>query len=312
MNFKIFTPSDTDFSLSDGKNVLALGTFDGVHIAHRALLESAVEFKKAIGATRVGAWCFSDTPASFFKKDTAPLLTPLDERISLLLSTGLDFVAVGDFADFCTMKAEDFVTDVLVSKLGCVGTVCGFNHRFGMGAKGDSELLKALLGSDKVLLKDEIKYDGVTVSSSVIRALISSGEIDRANSMLGRPYSVRSKVISGKQLGRKLQFPTANILFPTSSVPPKSGIYATVCRIGNEEFMGVSNVGVRPTITDGSDSHEFNCETYIIDFSRDIYGEDITVEFHKFIRDERHFTSVDELKAQIAKDTQAAIEYFSK
>ena len=311
MNFKIFTPSDNEISLSDGKNVLALGTFDGVHIAHRALLESAVEFKRTVGAAKVGAWCFSDTPASFFKKESSPLLTSLDERISLLLTTGLDFVAVGDFADFCTMRAEDFINDVLISELNCVGAVCGFNHRFGIGAAGDSKLLKDMLGSDKVLLKDEIKYDGTTVSSSAIRALISSGEIEKANCMLGRPYSVRAKVVKGKQLGRKLQFPTANIFFPSSTIPPKSGIYATVCQIDGERYIGVSNVGIRPTITDGTDAHAFNCETYIVDFSGDLYDRDLTVEFHKYIRDEMQFSSLDELKAQISKDTETALAYFN-
>ena len=129
--------------------------------------------------------------------------------------------------------------------------------------------------------------------------------------MLGRPYSLTAPVVTGKQLGRTMKFPTANQYFPTDSLPPKKGIYATVCHVGDKSYYGVSNVGVRPSITDGTDSHSFNCETYIIDFSGDIYGEYITVEFHKYLREEMRFSSLDELKAQISKDTVAALSYFN-
>ena len=311
MKFKIFTPDGSDFSLSEGKNVLALGTFDGVHIAHKALLSRAIELKNKLGASGVGAWCFSDAPASYLKKKNIPLLTTLTEKVSIMLDSGLDFIAVGDFADYCQMLASDFVSDVLISELNCVGAVCGFNHRFGYGGLGDSRLIEEILGKDRVITVNEIKCDGETVSSSTIRALITSGNIEAANKMLGRAYSVTSTVISGKQLGRQMSFPTANILFHANTLPPKSGIYATICRVGGEKYLGVSNVGTRPTITDGSDSHVFNCETYIIGFSGNIYGCDLTVEFHKHIRDEMKFSSVDELRSQIQKDTNTAIEYFS-
>lgn len=312
MKFEIFTPSDKEYLPSDGKNVLALGTFDGVHTAHKALFTRALELKDKLGADGVGAWCFSDAPASYFKKENIPLITPLQERVSLMLDSGLDFVAVGDFADFCSMSAEKFVSDTLISELNCIGAVCGFNHRFGFGGRGDGTLLQKIFGSCNTSLVAEIKCCGETVSSSAIRAHIASGEIETANRMLGRPYSVTAKVVAGKQLGRKIQFPTANIIFPDRALPPKNGIYATVCHVGGKEYIGVSNVGIRPTITDGTDFHAFNCETYIIGFSGNIYGQDLTVEFHKYLRDETKFSSVEDLRSQIEKDTNTAIEYFSK
>ena len=310
MDFEIITPFGKTDRLSEGNTVLALGTFDGVHIAHRALFSRAKELKEKLGGALAGAWCFSDAPASYLKKESTPLLTPLDEKISLMLNSGLDFVAVGRFENFCNMEAEDFVKDILISRLGCTAAVCGFNHRFGRGASGDPMLLAKLLGGDRVVTVDEIKYRGTSVSSSAIRRLITSGEIEDANAMLGRPYSLSAPVVEGKKLGRRLNFPTANQFFPKLTLPPKSGIYATVCIIDGKRYVGVSNVGIRPTITDGTDSHVFNCETYIVDFDGDIYGQSLTVEFHKRLRDEMRFPSVDELRSQIKKDTSAAINYF--
>ncbi len=311
MIIKIYTRFGETDTLPTVKNVLALGTFDGVHIAHKALFSHALKLKNSLELDGAGAWCFSDTPAAYFKKENLSLLTTLDEKISLMLASGLDFVAVGNFSDFCALSADLFVSEVLIEKLGCSAAVCGFNHRFGKGASGDSLLLESMLGKNNVITVDKICVENETVSSTAIRNLISSGQIEKANLMLGRPYSVTAPVVSGKRLGRTLNFPTANQYFPKDSLPPKNGIYATVCHIGNKSYYGVSNVGIRPTITDGTDSHSFNCETHIIDFSGDIYGEIITVEFHKYLREEMRFSSLDELKAQISKDTVAALSCFN-
>ena len=307
---RIYTSQGEIDSPPRGSCALALGTFDGVHIAHSRLLESAKELKAAKGCQSAGAWCFSSPPSAILNNDLTPQLTSTEEKIALILDCGIDFVAVADFTDFKDMSAEDFVGHVLMDYLGCVCAVCGFNHRFGAGGRGDAGLLESLLGHGNLVSVSEVTCFGETVSSTAIREHISLGNIEIANAMLGRPFSLTAKVVEGKHLGRRLQFPTANMLFPKGAVIPHLGIYATVCRVGGKSYIGVSNVGVRPTVTDGSDSHSVNCETYIVDFSGDIYGSEITVEFHKYLRREQKFDSLDSLKAQIERDKLAAIEFF--
>ena len=290
---------------------MALGTFDGVHVAHARLLERAVGLCHDCGAELCGAWCFSESPAGVLGGFDVPMICTLDERIKIMLGAGLDFVAVGSFADFCSMSAEDFVCDVLQNQLGCVATVCGFNHRFGHLGLGDHALLERFFGKEKAISLDEVTLCGETVSSSAIRRHLSEGDIYMANAMLGRHFSLTAEVLSGKKLGRKLGFPTVNQQFPQNSVKPAHGIYATVCTTEDgRRYMGVSNVGNRPTITDGSDSHVFNCETYIIDFDGDLYGTNLTVEFCAYLREEKKFDSMDELAATIDNDRKNALEYF--
>ncbi len=296
-----------------GKCVLALGTFDGVHIAHQRLIEEAIELKSRLSADSVGAWCFSDSPLSYLTGKSIPVLSNTEDKVNTMLSLGLDTVAVGEFKDFCNMSAEDFVGEVLKKRLNCVGVVCGFNHRFGKMGRGNAELLKRAFGDDAVVVVPEMKLDGETVSSSAIREHIQSGDIEKANSLLGRPFSFKSKVVCGKKLGRCLGFPTANQFFPEGIAVPKRGIYATLCITAKgEKYYGVSNVGVRPTIVDGSDTHKSNCETYIHGFSGDIYGELLTVSFCKYLRPEKKFDTVESLKEQIAVDLACALEYFQK
>lgn len=309
--FKIFTSNGEVSALPHAKNVLALGTFDGVHAAHAALLSCAKDLKRELGDVGAGVWCFSDSPAASIIGEKIPQLLSLEDKVDLMLETGIDFVAVADFSDYRDTLPQDFVTEVLIANLGCVGAVCGFNHRFGQGGRGDSELLKGLLGQNSVIVVDPITYNGETVSSTAIREHISNGNIATANKMLSRAYALKAEVVKGKKLGRKLNFPTANQYFPKNSVVPKYGIYATRCIIDGNSYVGVSNVGIRPTITDGSDSHRANCETYILDFADDLYGKEITVEFHEYLREERKFDSVDALREQIGRDREASFAYFA-
>ena len=307
---KIFTKSSQEMPLPLKNSIIALGTFDGVHVAHRSLLQSAIELAKQTGADTVGAWCFSAPPASFIFKTKVPMLTSLEEKVDMMLSLGLDFVAVGDFQDFCTVSAESFIDEVLKDKLGCVGAVCGYNHRFGHKGLGTPALLAEAFGNDRVIALPEIKLDGVTVSSTAIRAYVEGGRITEANGMLGRPFSLTAEIIGGKRLGREWGFPTANQLFHTDSVRLKNGIYATSCTIDGKRYIAVSNGGVRPTISDDADPHTLNCETYIHGFSGDLYGQNLTVEFYKLLREEQKFDSHDALKEQIGKDIDASVRYF--
>ncbi|MBQ4091312.1 MAG: riboflavin biosynthesis protein RibF [Clostridia bacterium] len=296
----------------EGKRVtLALGTFDGVHIAHRALLDCAIEQKHKLSASLAGAFCFAESPISVLRGIHVPTISTREEKLRLMFEAGLDFVAIADFAEFRDVSAEQFVKETLCRDLSCVGAVCGFNHRFGKGGAGDSSLLSSILGEENVITYPEVKLGGETVSSTAIRAHLAAGELDIANKMLGRPFSLSAPVLAGKKLGRTIGCPTTNQLFPGGSVNLCRGIYATLCYTeGGSVYVGASNVGVRPTIDGALDDHSFNCETLIADFSGDLYGQNLTLEFHKYLRPECKFGSLDELSAAIRNDLVCACEYF--
>ena len=311
MGYKIFWHNNLECDISNHKSILALGTFDGVHIAHKKLIDEAVSLKSRVGASLVGVWCFSQSPAGFFKGVTVPALTPPEQKIKILLDLGADFVAVGDFASFCKMNADNFISDVLISRFNCIGTVCGFNHKFGYKGLGDTNLLKERFGDTRVVSVDEIKMFGQTVSSTAIRSALMDGDPIKAGEMLGRKFALEAPVVHGKQLGRELEFPTANQYFTGDLIVPKHGIYATLCTLENgEKYIGVSNVGVRPTISDEIDSHIANCETYICNFSGDLYGQTLKVEFCAYLREEKRFSSIEELRSAINADKEAALNFF--
>ena len=286
------------------QEVLALGTFDGVHIAHRRLLSDAKVLKDKLHADLVGAWCFEESPAAILKGEKQDLITQKAEKISLLLASGLDFVAMGHFTDFKDLSAEDFINEILKKRLGCIGTVTGYDHRFGHKGLGGSEMLAGSFGKDKTVTVPEIRLDGETVGSSTIRRYLIAGEIEKANLMLGREFSIKSKITEGKKLGRKLGFPTANQTFPDNTVPLRRGVYSTLCSFGDgKDYMGVTDVGTRPSIKEGDD-HALNCETHIINFSEDIYGKEMTLKFCKFLREETKFSSLGELTDAIKNDIE--------
>ncbi len=304
--------ADTDGTLDGKSSVLALGTFDGVHIAHQKLLSEAKTLKEKIGASLVGAWCFEESPAAILKGEDQILITQKEDKISLLLGSGLDFVAMGHFSDFKDLSAEDFISEILQKELGCIATVTGYDHRFGHKGLGTPVMLESFFGKENTATVPEIKLDGETVGSSAIRRHLLAGEIEKANSMLGREFAVKSEITEGKKLGRKLGFPTANQPFPDNTAPLRRGVYATLCSFGDgKEYMGVTNVGTRPSIKEGDD-HALNCETYIIDFSGDIYGKEMTLKFCAFLREETRFSSLDELTEAIKKNAEQVLGLFSE
>lgn len=299
-------------TLDSKSTVIALGTFDGVHVAHRRLIEEACSLKSRVRADLVGVWCFEESPSSIIHGTPGPLLTTQQERIRLLTEGGADFVVMGSFRELRNTPALDFINEILVARLGCVATVCGFNHKFGQSGTGNSLLLEEFFGKDNTVTVSEIKVRGETVSSSAIREHLMQGEIDIAREMLGRPIAFTAPVSEGKKLGRRIGFPTANQIFPKNFVQLKNGVYSTRCIFPDGEcFMGVSNVGIRPSIELGDD-HKINCETYIIDFSNEVYGKDLKIEFHKYLREEKKFSSLEELSRAIENDRENTVKYFSE
>lgn len=309
--FYIVTKEGRGSSLPFGSCVAALGTFDGVHTAHQSILREAIALKARLGAEKVGAWCFSELPANLLSGKKTPMLCSLEEKIKRILDVGVDFVAVGDFARLSNVSAEDFIDKILIDELHCVGAVCGFNHRFGRGGLGSSELLRDRFGEDVVSTLPEVTMFGETVSSTAIRNHIANGELQKALQILGQPILLKARVIGGKHLGHTIGFPTANQLFPEDIITPARGIYATLCFTEDgKRHIGVSNVGIRPTITDGSDDHVVNCETYICNFNENIYGKMLKVSFCHYLREEKKFNSIKDLCDQIAKDARDAVDIF--
>jgi riboflavin kinase/FMN adenylyltransferase len=299
--------------------VLCLGNFDGVHLAHAALIRRGRELAHAIRARRdglgdpetiCGVFCFFHPSGDYFlPPDTLPThLTTLKERIEAIRNLGVDAVWLCNFPTVKDLAPTDFLK-LLQTDCHAVGAVCGYNHRFGKQAAGSPALLENFFGAESVAVLPAMEMDGIPVSSTRIRTCLYAGDVETAQRLLGRPYSLESRVLHGKSLGHIWGFPTANQNFPADRIIPAHGVYAVTCYTPKGVYPGVANVGLRPTVEYHARLRRVNCETHIIGFSGDIYDQIIRVEFRKFLRPERRFDSVDDLKAAIRRDTEAADAY---
>lgn len=295
---------DNDMSLS-----CAVGNFDGVHKGHMALLQKAAEKN---GCTHSAVWTFASHPRVCMGDENFSALTTTEQKLALFADAGIELAILEDFPAVKDMSPEDFAVKLLYGRC-CVRTaVCGYNFRFGKNAAGTPALLSkefSRLGAD-VITVDAVKTaEGEIISSSTIRTLIEGGNIEKANEMLGREFAVSLPVSEGHKLGRTLGLPTINQVFPFGCVIPRHGVYAAKCNIKGKEYIAVANVGVRPTVTENTEN--INCETHIIGFSGDLYGELVSVRLYRFLRDEKKFPSVAELKSAITADILKTGELFS-
>ena len=278
--------------------VLALGFFDGVHRGHRQLLEAAICEARALGV-RSGVFTFADNAASPYKSRAR--LGESDERLRLLAECGVDDIYLADFAEIASTTPEDFVKKTLQERLCVKSAVCGFNFRFGKDAIGDASLLRRLMkaaGGDAIVLPP-VFFKESPISSSAIRTALEEGDIESANAMLGRIFSINFPVLHGKCLGRSIGAPTINQYFPNGFILPAYGVYHCECLVDGILYPAVTNVGVRPTVVDND---AVSCETHIIGYRGWLYGKRIRVFFLRRLRPEIKFASVEELKAQISKD----------
>lgn len=283
------------------RTVVAVGNFDGVHIGHAALIEEAVRLARENGC-EPAVWTFTDYAP---KKDKKHIITA-KKRYELFRALGVRLVFEDDFNDVCDMSAIRFVKDVLIKKCGALYAVCGYNFRFGKGAKGDAKMLKTLMerAGAHARIIDEIKINGTAVSSTAVKRALSDGDIALANAMLNRPFSVTLPVIHGRRIGTGLGFPTINQDYPAELTDLRRGVYACRVDIDGVSYKAVSNVGIKPTV--GADG--VTVETHIIGCDMDLYGREIKVEFLFFIRDERKYDTLRELQEQIKKDVKKAGE----
>ncbi|MBI2554395.1 MAG: bifunctional riboflavin kinase/FAD synthetase [Candidatus Rokubacteria bacterium] len=285
-------------------SVVALGAFDGVHLAHQKILATARTRARALGL-RALACTFDPHPLAVLQPERAPVpITELAEKLARIAEQGLDAAVVIPFTrEFSLLEAEAFVKDVLVGRLKAREVVVGFNHTFGRGARGTARLL-AELGPQNGLVAHVIPplvVDGVLVSSSGIRQALAAGDVARARKLLGHPYTVRGRVLRGKGRGRQLGFPTAN-LKPERELIVPAGVYAARAAWEGGRAGAVVNVGVRPTFGEG----EYWVEAYLLDLAGDLYDSLLALEFEERIRPEQKFGDVEALRAQVARDVATA------
>ena len=293
-------------SPSPSASVICLGNFDGVHLAHRELMKKTASLQAEVAPRASRAvFCFDPPTSELLSPTPIPQLTTKEEKLALFREMGMEYAFLADFAAIRDLSPDDFVKLILQGECGCVAAVCGFNYRFGKNADGTGDDLKRLLGAP-VFVQNEVLINGETVSSTAIRRYLSDGEVKRANQMLARPYAISAEIIHGKALGQKLGTPTLNQRFPSGILIPRHGVYVTDCEIDGRIYRGVSNVGLRPTV---EKTEAANCETYLLDFSGDLYGRTLRVVFRSFIRPEQTFDSLDTLREQIARDIAYARSY---
>lgn len=268
---------------------VALGMFDGVHLGHQSVIKNATDSGlKSVAIT------FSSLP---FK--TGGWLMTKEQKEEELKSLGIDEVFFLDFCEVCDMEPDEFLS--YITKLYPIKKLCcGFNYRFGRRAMGDTAFLETYCSENGIefCLSPMVSAFDTAISSSYIRSLISNGDIAKATELLTRPFSFKAKVSKGDQRGRTIGFPTANQVYPDDLVTPKFGVYKTKVLVDGKEYIGVTNIGLRPTYR-----NDFvTAETFIKDYSEDCYGKEIEIVLLDFIRRERKFDSIDTLKAAIAKD----------
>lgn len=284
--------------------VITIGNFDGVHIGHQSLFKMVRDKAAALKGTAV-AMTFDPHPARFLNTNGhPPLITVKEQKIELIAATGMDVLICVPFTrQFANLAPEVFVLDLLMTRLGMSAMVVGRDYSFGRNRTGNLAVLQslALAHGFEVLVADWVPAHTANhgrISSTRIRELVMAGAVDEARHLLGRDYQIRGQVTFGRNRGgRLLGFPTANIRL-YDELCPQMGVYAITVEYGNQHYQGVANIGYSPTF----DDHAFTIEVHILDFSRDIYGQTLRVNFIQRIRGERRFPSVKELAEQIQKD----------
>ena len=288
---------------------IALGFFDGVHTAHRAIIETAVRKAETRGLRPV-VLTFDKAPSEVLFGSAPPYITTLEEKERLINALGAQMRLMHTSRSLLSMTAEEFAEKILVQEYNAAEVTCGFNYRFGSEGCGDTQLLTKLgkrFGFNVTVIGERIS-GGETVSSSRVRMLISSGRIEEANILLGRNFSISGLVEHGKRLGRTIGFPTANVYPPNGALLPMSGVYETVVDINGERLSAITNTGTNPTV--GKET--LRTETYIPSADIDLYGKRITVEFVRFIRAEKKFSDLEALKRQIREDLNGIAAFNNK
>ncbi len=294
----------------DKRSVVTIGSFDGVHLGHQAILKQVKDRAAELGLPAV-AMTFEPQPQEFFSGEKAPArLMRLRDKVEALLEFGLDHVLCLHFnTALSKLTANEFVKLVLVDGLGTEHLIVGDDFRFGCDRSGDFKMLSEMGAVFGFAVQDTetLEVEGERVSSTLLRQVLRQADFDRASQLLGRPFSIKGRVVYGQQLGRELGFPTANVQLNRYSAP-LSGVYAVLVEIDGRTYQGAANVGVRPTV---GDLVKPVLEVHLLDFTGDLYGTRIDVVFVTKIRDEEKFTTLDKLVESIQRDVQQIRAWFA-
>ena len=292
---------------------IMLGNFDGMHLGHMALFDTLTKQAERGGYTKI-VFSFWPHPSSFLSGQDLGLLITSREKAQLLGSLGADvFIEYPFDAELRNMAPKHFVKTILVGKLNAKTIIIGDDYSFGKNRGGNADYLRKL-GAEcdfNVHVVEAVTHNGERVSSRAIRNCVATRDFVRCNELMSRPYQISGIVQQGQQLGRKLGFPTINILPSPEKLLPPNGVYLTDTTIGGQTYKSITNIGVSPTVF-GSAATIKRCETYIYGFNEDSYNEEATVRFYESIRDEREFTSIGALAEQIKNDIEKGLELWRK
>lgn len=277
---------------------IALGYFDGVHIGHRAVIKSAVDFAMK-NNTKSAVITFSDHPYCYFKGVCPKYILTRKEREKRIESLGVDYLYELNFEDFANLTAKEYLNNILINHFHPISISTGWNHNFGKNKSGNVDFLaeQAKNYNYEYFKIPPQKINNEIISSTEIRKLLNKGDIEKANLMLGQNFSIKGEVVKGNQIGRTIGFRTANLVYPPELIELPYGVYSVETTYGK----GIANFGIRPTI---NGSH-ISLEVHILNFEKDIYGEIINVNFNKMIRAEKKFPSLNALKNQIQLDIKS-------
>lgn len=290
---------------------LAVGFFDGVHRGHQAVIHSAISKAKELNV-QSAVMTFDPHPSIVLggRKEKVFYITPLQQKIHIFEELGVDTVFVVQFtSDFAKLTPEEFI-NFFIRGLNVVHVTAGFDFSFGAFGKGNMDTMKELSnGEYGVTVVEKLTDDEEKISSTRIRKSLQDGDMEEVHHLLGRPFAVPGIVVHGDKRGRTIGFPTANIQSQEGSFIPATGVYAVRILVQDEWYDGVCNVGYKPTFKNLEDK-QLSIEVHILDFNKNIYGEEVVVGWYKRIRSEQKFDGIESLKAQIEKDKQEAIVYF--
>ena len=297
---------------SEKESILTIGTFDGVHIGHNKILKRLIQDSKKNNLSSLVMTFFPHPRMILNKSHEIKMIDTIDEKINLLEKTGLDNLIIHPFDNnFSKIRAKEFVEEILVKKLKIKEIIIGYDHKFGKDREASVEDLKKF-GKDYMFTVKEIpaqEIDSIAISSTKIRNAILNGEIEKCNKFLDRNFILTGKVVYGDGLGKKIDFPTANIeIKETYKIIPKNGVYLVKTKINSNTYFGMMNIGIRPTVGGTNKS----LEIHFFNFKDNIYGKNVSIEIIKKIRDEEKFSSIDQLKIQLKKDEQFCLKLINK
>lgn len=291
-----------------------MGIFDGVHLGHRAILQRLNEVARRENGESVVLTFYPHPRMVLFPDDNdLQLLSTMEEKIALLEKTGVDHLIIHPFSrEFSRTTAVEYVRDILSAQIGATKLVIGYDHHFGRNREGSLEKLKELAPEFNFEVEEipAQEIDSVNVSSTKIRKALERGDITTANQYLCYSYPLSGKVIHGDKIGREIGYPTANLsVADKHKLIPADGVYIVRVVLGSGMYMGMANIGVRPTLPQNRQQHKI--EAHVFDFEGDLYDSEITICFEKWLRPEEKFKNLEELRVQLEKDEQAARSYFA-